>query len=71
MYYQDTGKKTYIIITSIHVIVLMVPIMEGVVTAFYPGDPIGRILIGATKKQCRVTSKQMVINPIHLSYQQP
>ena len=71
MYYQATGEKTYIIITSIHVIVLMVPIMEGVVTAFYPGDPIGNILMGATKKQCRVTSKQMVINPIHLSYQQP
>ena len=52
------------IITFIHVIVPLVPIMEGVVTGFYLDDPIGnnvasRSAGGDTKNQCRVTSKQM------------
>ena len=41
------------------------PIMEGVVTAFY-FDRIGNLPSwSGPKNQCRVTSKQMVINSIH------
>ena len=64
-----TGLRSYkagllfgiIIITFIHVIVPTVPIMEGVVTAFYV-DPIGNVASWSagepTKKQCRVTRDQ-------------
>ena len=56
------------IITFIHVIVPLVPIMEGVVTGFYLDDPIGNNVAswsagGETKNQCRVTSKQIVRPP--------
>ena len=53
-------------ITFIHVIVPLVPIMEGVVTGFYFNDPIKNNVASRSaggENQCRVTSKQIVEQP--------